>query len=53
MGETRKIYFENQGEKIEGILHLPERETNSLIILVHGFTSTMDQEVCLLNWLKN
>jgi dienelactone hydrolase len=37
-----KIYFENQGEKIEGILHLPEREINSLIILVHGFTGTMD-----------
>ena len=35
-----KIYFENQGEKIEGILHLPDNSTHSLVILVHGFTGS-------------
>lgn len=37
-----KIYFENQGEKIEGILSLPEKETDELVILVHGFTGTKE-----------
>jgi len=40
--KIRKIYFENEGIKIESILHLPENETNSLIILVHGFTGSKD-----------
>jgi pimeloyl-ACP methyl ester carboxylesterase len=40
--KIEKIYFENQGEKIESILHSPEIKTDSLIILVHGFTGTMD-----------
>ena len=37
-----KIYFENQGEKMEGILSKPGEETDSLVILVHGFTGTRD-----------
>lgn len=37
-----KIIFENKGYKIEGILHLPEKETNSIVILVHGFTGSKD-----------
>jgi len=37
-----KIYFENQGEKIEGILNKPENKTESLIVLVHGFTGSKD-----------
>ena len=40
--KIEKIYFENQAEKIEGILHLPEKEGDKLIILVHGFTGTKD-----------
>ena len=49
--KIEKIYFENQGEKIEGILHLPERKTNSLIILVSGFTITKDGPAGGL-WIK-
>jgi len=37
-----KIYFENQGQKIESILYSPENKTDSLIILVHGFTGSRD-----------
>lgn len=37
-----KIYFENEGYKIEGILHLPEKETNSVVVIVHGFTASKD-----------
>lgn len=37
-----KIYFENQGEKVEGILDKPKRKTDSLVILVHGFTGSRD-----------
>ncbi len=37
-----KIYFENQGQKIESILHKPGGETDSLIILVHGFTGSKE-----------
>lgn len=40
--KEEKVYFENQGQKIEGILHLPENKTNSLVILVHGFTGSRD-----------
>jgi len=40
--QIKKIYFENQGEKIEGILYLPAEKTDSLIVLVHGFTGTID-----------
>jgi len=40
--KEENIYFENQGEKIEGILHLPENKTDSLVILVHGFTGSKE-----------
>lgn len=40
--KVEKIYFENEGEKIEGILHLPEKKTDLLVILVSGFTITKD-----------
>jgi len=49
--KEEKIYFENQGEKIEGILHLPENRTDSLIILVSGCTITKDGPAKGL-WLK-
>jgi len=49
--KIEKVYFENQGEKIEGILHLSERQTNSLIILVSGFTITKQGPADGL-WLK-
>jgi len=40
--KEEKVYFENQGEKIEGILTKPENESKSLIVLVHGFTGSRD-----------
>ncbi|NIM46733.1 MAG: alpha/beta fold hydrolase [Candidatus Aenigmarchaeota archaeon] len=40
--KIRKVYFENQGYKVESILHLPENKTNSLVILVHGFTGSIN-----------
>ena len=40
--KIKKIYFENQGEKIEGILNLPENKMDSLVILVHGFTGARE-----------
>jgi dienelactone hydrolase len=40
--KSEKIYFENQRQKIEGILYKPENKTDSVIILVHGFTGSRD-----------
>lgn len=40
--KEEKIYFENQDGKIEGILTELENESKSLIILVHGFTSSKE-----------
>ena len=34
------IEFENEGEKIKGILALPDRKTEKIVIIVHGFTAT-------------
>jgi dienelactone hydrolase len=38
----KKLYFENEGQQIEGFLHLPDNTTQSLVILVHGFTGSRD-----------
>ena len=40
--KEEKIYFKNEGQEIEGILHLPDKPTQSLVILVHGFTGSKD-----------
>lgn len=32
------VSFKSQGQRISAILHLPDKETNSIILLVHGFT---------------
>jgi len=40
--KEEKIVFENQGEKIIGVLTLPDSKTNNLILLVHGFTGNMN-----------
>ncbi len=37
-----KIHFENQGQKIEGILHSPDDKTDALIILAHGLTGSKE-----------
>lgn len=40
--KEEKLEFENQGEKIIGFLTLHDLKTNSLILLVHGFTGNMN-----------
>ncbi|MEM5778100.1 MAG: YqiA/YcfP family alpha/beta fold hydrolase [Candidatus Aenigmatarchaeota archaeon] len=40
--KEEKVEFENQGEKIIGFLTSPNLKTNSLILLVHGFTGNMN-----------
>lgn len=35
--KKEKIVFENKGQKIAGILHLPDSENPPAIIMVHGF----------------
>jgi len=49
--KKEKIYFKNKGEKIEGILHKPEKKTESLVILVHGFAGSKDGPGGLFNKL--
>jgi len=38
--KIEKFELENKGGKILGHLHIPDNETNKLIILVHGFEGT-------------
>jgi len=40
----RPVTFENQGQQIVGILHMPERETPAPgVVLCHGFTGTKSE----------
>jgi dienelactone hydrolase len=38
----KRIYFKNEGQKIEGILHLPNKPTQFLVMIVPGFSQTMN-----------
>lgn len=40
--KQKKIHFENKDKIIEGIQSSPDNGSNSLIILVHGFTGSKD-----------
>lgn len=40
--KEEKVEFENKGEKIIGLLTLPDLKTNNLVLLVHGFTGNMN-----------
>ncbi|MBI2547425.1 MAG: alpha/beta fold hydrolase [Candidatus Aenigmarchaeota archaeon] len=42
------VTFKNQGQKIKGILHIPNRKTKSAIIIAHGFTG-YKREVQIVN----
>ncbi len=43
--KTEKVIFENlKRQKLVGILHLPEKETNKIILFSHGFTSNKDRK---------
>jgi alpha/beta superfamily hydrolase len=39
-----KVNFKNpEGLNLVGNLHIPEKNTNSLILMIHGFTSNKDR----------
>jgi len=42
--ETEKVYFESEGQRISGILHLPERENPPCVITSHGLLSNKNSE---------
>ena len=44
MNNKEKIYFENsRGANLVGVLHTPEKVSNSVVIISHGFTSNKDR----------
>ncbi|MCH7568674.1 MAG: alpha/beta fold hydrolase [Nanoarchaeota archaeon] len=41
---VEKVSFENsKGEKLAGVLHLPQEKTGKIIVMAHGFTSNKDR----------
>ena len=42
--KEEKVEFENQGEKIRGILHIPDDVNSPAIIMCHGFTGNMNED---------
>ncbi len=44
MNKTEKVTFQNsRGLKLAGVFHAPEKETESTIIMSHGFTGDKDE----------
>jgi hypothetical protein len=41
--KEENVIFENQGQKISGVLHTPEKETKSAIVFCHGFTGDKNE----------
>lgn len=41
--KEENVIFENKGEKLSGVLHTPEEETKTAIILCHGFTGDKNE----------
>lgn len=41
---TEKVFFQSEGEKLSGILHLPEKERPPCVIASHGLLSSKDSE---------
>jgi fermentation-respiration switch protein FrsA (DUF1100 family) len=42
--KTEKVFFESEGHKISGVLHLPERKNPPCVIASHGLLSSKDSE---------
>jgi len=42
--KTEKVTFQSEGDRISGVLHLPEKETPPCIIASHGLLSSKDSE---------
>lgn len=41
---TEKVSFQSEGDRISGVLHLPEKATPPCIIASHGLLSSKDSE---------
>ncbi len=41
---TEKIFFQSEGQKISGVLHLPDRENPPCVVASHGLLSSKDSE---------
>ena len=50
--KKEKVEFENQGQKIVGILHVPNNKNPSAIIMCHGFTGNMHEHGLFVNAAK-
>jgi fermentation-respiration switch protein FrsA (DUF1100 family) len=42
--KTEKMYFQSEGQKIAGVLHLPEKNDPPCVIASHGLLSSKDSE---------
>ena len=42
--KIKKVSFQSEGQRISGILHLPERESPPCIIASHGLLSSKNSE---------
>ncbi len=42
--EIEKVYFKSEGNKIYGMLHLPDQENPPCVIASHGLLSSKDSE---------
>ncbi len=40
----KKIFFNVGKTKLSGVLHLPNRKSNDVILMLHGFTGTKDEK---------
>ncbi len=40
---VKKIFIDNNGNKIAGVLHEPKTKTDKIVIISHGFTSDKDR----------
>ncbi len=41
---TEKVFFQSEGQKISGVLHLPDRKNPACVIASHGLLSSKDGE---------
>jgi alpha-beta hydrolase superfamily lysophospholipase len=41
---TEKVFFESEGQRIAGVLHLPEETNPSCVVASHGLLSSKDSE---------
>jgi len=39
----KKVFIDNRGNKIAGVLHLPKDKTDKIVVMAHGFVSDKDR----------